>query len=73
MDENKSSKRDLRNKVDSLMSNFGWDRNARMEMERIMAQKQREMQSQQDYVQGAQEFNQDRIISSSCLRCSISR
>jgi len=44
--------------VDSLMNNFERERNARMEMKRIMAQMQREMQSQQDYVRGAQEFYQ---------------
>ena len=57
-DEKKSSKRDLRNKVDSLMSNFERERGARMEMERMMAQMQREMQSQQDFVRGAQKFYQ---------------
>jgi hypothetical protein len=57
-DEKKSSKRDLRNTVDSLMSNFERERSARMEMEQMMAQMQREMQSQQDYVRGAQEFYQ---------------
>ena len=40
------------------MNNFERERNARMEMKRIMAQMQREMQSQQDYVRGAQEFYQ---------------
>ena len=40
------------------MNNFERERNARMEMERMMAQMQREMQSQQDYVRGAQEFYQ---------------
>jgi len=40
------------------MSNFERERSARMEMERMMAQMQREMQSQQDFVRGAQEFYQ---------------
>ena len=44
--------------MDSLLNNFEQERNARMEMERMMAQMQREMQSQQDYVRSAQEFYQ---------------
>ncbi len=40
------------------MSNFERERNARIKIERITAQMERELQSKQDYVRDAQEFMQ---------------